>query len=205
MLPFHQYYPQPLFLVIRCHPGWGVFHLSDLADLDPVSLSAWHPWNGHPGEISSRQWVIEDCRPLSTHSRQVNRRSSASTARNLFRSWPWRSNRSTVRSGKLIRCNVAFDYDISFIYCNDSLNQFSKLDFCLIFEKDYTILHCYQRYGARTNAKSIINSGLINIYVWCRYRVELISRGSALLELIFVRDHSFNLSGWNIHEINYRL
>ena len=53
-------------------------------------------------------------------------------------------------------------------------------------------LHCCQRYGARTNDISIINSGLINRYVRCRYSDELISRASALLELIFVRDHSFN-------------
>ena len=66
-------------------------------------------------------------------------------------------------------------------------------------------LHCYQRYGARVNDISIINSGLINRYVRCRYSDELISRASALLELIFIRDHSFNLSGWDIQEINYML
>ena len=51
-------------------------------------------------------------------------------------------------------------------------------------------LHCYQRYGVRANDISIINSGLINRYVRCRYSDELISRASALLELIFIRDHS---------------
>ena len=64
-------------------------------------------------------------------------------------------------------------------------------------------LHCCQRYGARANDISISNSGLINRYVRYRYSDELISRASALLELIFIRDHSFNLSGWHIHEINY--
>ena len=34
---------------------------------------------------------------------------------------------------------------------------------------------------------------------------KLISRASALLELIFIRDHSFKLSGWDIQEINYML
>ena len=66
-------------------------------------------------------------------------------------------------------------------------------------------LHCCQRYGARESDISIINSGLINKYVRCRYSDELISRASALLELIFIRDHSFNLSGWNVKEINYML
>ena len=66
-------------------------------------------------------------------------------------------------------------------------------------------LHCCQRYGARTNDISIINSDLVNIYVRCRYSDDLISRASALLELIFIRDHSFNLSGWDIQEINYML
>ena len=66
-------------------------------------------------------------------------------------------------------------------------------------------LHCCQRYGARANDISIINSGLINRYVRYRYSDELISRASALLELIFIRDHSFNLSGWDIQEINYML
>ena len=60
-------------------------------------------------------------------------------------------------------------------------------------------LHCCQRYGARANDISFINSGFFNIYVRCRYSDELISRASALLELIFIRDHSFNLSGWDIH------
>ena len=50
-------------------------------------------------------------------------------------------------------------------------------------------LHCCQRYGARANDISIINSGLFNRYVRCRYSDELISRASALLELIFIRDH----------------
>ena len=59
-------------------------------------------------------------------------------------------------------------------------------------------LYCCQRYGARANDISIINYGLINRYVRCRYSDELISRASALLELIFIRDHSFNLSEWNI-------
>ena len=54
-------------------------------------------------------------------------------------------------------------------------------------------LHCCQRYGARANDISIINSGLINKYVRCRYSDELISRACALLELIFIIDHSFNL------------
>ena len=56
-------------------------------------------------------------------------------------------------------------------------------------------LHCCQRYGARANNISINNSGLINSYVPCRYSDKLISRASALLELIFIRGHSFNLSG----------
>ena len=56
-------------------------------------------------------------------------------------------------------------------------------------------LHCCQQYGARANDISIITSGLINRYVRYRYSDELISRTSALLELIFIRDHSFNLSG----------
>ena len=66
-------------------------------------------------------------------------------------------------------------------------------------------LQCCQRYGARANDISIINSGLINRYVRCRYSDELISRASALLELIFIRVHSFNLSGWDIQELNYML
>ena len=66
-------------------------------------------------------------------------------------------------------------------------------------------LHCCQRYGAWENDISIIKSGLINRYVRCRYSEELISKASALLELIFIRDHSFNLSGWDIEEINYML
>ena len=66
-------------------------------------------------------------------------------------------------------------------------------------------LHCCQRYRAQANDISMINSGLINRYVQCRYLDELISRASALLELIFIRDHSFNLSGWDIQEINYML
>ena len=44
-----------------------------------------------------------------------------------------------VESHELIRCYVAFDYDVSYTYCNESLNQFSKLDYCLISEKDYMI------------------------------------------------------------------
>ena len=64
-------------------------------------------------------------------------------------------------------------------------------------------LHCCQRYGARVNDISITNSGLINRYVPCRY--SDVSRASALLELIFIRDHSFNLSGWDIKEINNML
>ena len=59
-------------------------------------------------------------------------------------------------------------------------------------------LHCCQRYVARANEISIINSCLINRYARYRYSDELISRASALLELIFIRDHSFNLSGWDI-------
>ena len=66
-------------------------------------------------------------------------------------------------------------------------------------------LHCYQRNGARANDISVINSGLIIRYVRCRYSDELMSNASALLELIFIRDHSFNLSGWDIQEINYML
>ena len=66
-------------------------------------------------------------------------------------------------------------------------------------------LHCCQRYGERANDIPIINSGLINRYVRCRYSDELISRASALLELIFIRDHSFHLSGWDMQEINYML
>ena len=66
-------------------------------------------------------------------------------------------------------------------------------------------LHRCQRYGARANDISIINSGLINRYVRCRYSDEHLLRASALLELIFIRDHSFNLSGWDIQEINYVL
>ena len=66
-------------------------------------------------------------------------------------------------------------------------------------------LHCCQRYGARAHDISIINSGIINRYVRCYYLDELISRASALLELIFIRAHSFNLSGWRIQEINYML
>ena len=49
-------------------------------------------------------------------------------------------------------------------------------------------LHCCQRYGARANDISIINSSLINRYVLCHYSDELISRASALLELNFIRD-----------------
>ena len=64
-------------------------------------------------------------------------------------------------------------------------------------------LHCCQRYGA--NDILIINSRLIDRYVRCRYSDELISRASALLELIVIRDHSFNLSRWDIQEINYML
>ena len=66
-------------------------------------------------------------------------------------------------------------------------------------------LHCCQRYGARTNDISIINSGLINRYMRCRYSDELISRASALPEIILIRDHSLKLSGWDIHEINFML
>ena len=62
-------------------------------------------------------------------------------------------------------------------------------------------LHCCQRYEARANDISIINSGLVNRYVRCRYLDELISRASALLELIFIRDHSFNLSRWDIQKL----
>ena len=66
-------------------------------------------------------------------------------------------------------------------------------------------LYCCQQYGVRANDITIINSALINRYVRCRYSDELILRASALLELIFIRDHSFNLSGWAIQEINYML
>ena len=66
-------------------------------------------------------------------------------------------------------------------------------------------LHYCQWYGARANDISIINSGLSNRYVRCRYSDEHISRANALLELIFIRDHSFNLSGWDIQKINYML
>ena len=70
---------------------------------------------------------------------------------------------------------------------------------------DSNALHCCQRYGARANDISINNSGLINRYVRCRYSDELISRASSLLELICIRDHSFNLSGLDIQDINYML
>ena len=63
-------------------------------------------------------------------------------------------------------------------------------------------LHCCQWYGVRAKDISIINSGLINRCVRCRYSVELISRASALLELISIIDHSFNISEWDIQEIN---
>ena len=66
-------------------------------------------------------------------------------------------------------------------------------------------LHCCQWYGARANDISIINFGIINRYVRYRYSDELISRASALLEFIFIRDHSFKLSGWDIQDINYML
>ena len=49
-------------------------------------------------------------------------------------------------------------------------------------------------YGVRANDISIINSGLINRCVRCRYSDELISRAS-----------SFNLSGWDIQKNNYML
>ena len=73
------------------------------------------------------------------------------------------------------------------------------------FPIDSNALHCCQRFEARAHDISIINSGLINRYVRCRYSDKLISRASALLELIFIRDHSFNLSGWDIQEINYMM
>ena len=44
-----------------------------------------------------------------------------------------------IESHKLIRCHLAFDYDVSYTSCNESLIQFSKLDYCLISEKDYII------------------------------------------------------------------
>ena len=66
-------------------------------------------------------------------------------------------------------------------------------------------LHCSQRYVARAHDISIINSDLINRYGRCRYSDEHISRAGALLEVIFIRDHSFKLSGWDIQEINYML
>ena len=63
---------------------------------------------------------------------------------------------------------------------------------------DNNALKCCQRYGARANDISIINSDLIKSNVRCRCSAELISRASELLELIFIRDHSFNLSEWDI-------
>ena len=42
-----------------------------------------------------------------------------------------------IESRKLVRCDVAFDYDVSYTYCNKSLNQCSKLDYYLIAENDY--------------------------------------------------------------------
>ena len=66
-------------------------------------------------------------------------------------------------------------------------------------------LHSCQWYGARANDISIINSGLINRYVQCRYSDELISRASAVLEIIVIRDHSFKLSRWEIQKIIYML
>ena len=66
-------------------------------------------------------------------------------------------------------------------------------------------LHCCQRYEARANDISITNSGLFNRYLRCRYSDKLISRANALLELIFISHHSFNLSGWDIQESNYML
>ena len=44
-----------------------------------------------------------------------------------------------MESRKLIRCDVTFYYDVRSTYCNESLNQFSKLDYYLISEKDYII------------------------------------------------------------------
>ena len=44
-----------------------------------------------------------------------------------------------IESRKPIRCDVAFDYYVSYTYCNESLNQFSKSDYYLISEKDYII------------------------------------------------------------------
>ena len=63
------------------------------------------------------------------------------------------------------------------------------------FTIDSNALYCCQRYEALANDISVINSGLIDRYVRCRYSDELISIASALLELILIRDHSFNLSG----------
>ena len=51
----------------------------------------------------------------------------------------------------------------------------------------------------------LLISGLFNRYVRGRYWDELISRTSALLELIGIRENSFNLSGWDIQEINSSL
>ena len=67
------------------------------------------------------------------------------------------------------------------------------------------VSHCCQRYGAQAHDILIINFGLINRFGRCSYSDELISRASALLELIFIRYHSFNLSGWDNQEINYML
>ena len=53
---------------------------------------------------------------------------------------------------------------------------------------DSNALHCCQRYGARAIDISIINSGLVNRYVRCRYSNELISRANALLELILLEN-----------------
>ena len=44
-----------------------------------------------------------------------------------------------IESHILICCDAAFVYDVSYIYCNEALNQFSKLDYCIISEKDYII------------------------------------------------------------------
>ena len=64
-------------------------------------------------------------------------------------------------------------------------NAFSNWQYCI------TLLSAVWCMGKRYI--SIINSGLIIIYVRCHYSDELISRASALLEFIFITEHSFNL------------
>ena len=95
------------------------------------------------------------------------------------------------------------ELDVAFHFINCCLNSSSEIVNCVarmvFFSRmrsptGSNALHCRHRCGARANDISIINSSLINRYVPCRYSDELISRASALLELIVIRDHSFNLS-----------